>query len=370
MIKQPFRNIFSGKKVLITGHTGFKGAWLTSWLLKLGSEVYGISKDIPTNPSMFEELELAKKIVHHTEDLRNLEKIKKIIFGIKPDFIFHLAAQPIVSVSYTDPLETITSNVIGTANLLETLRHSNFPCTAIIVTSDKCYDNVEWVWGYKETDALGGKDIYSGSKGAAELVFKSYYHSFFNKGNSNVKIASARAGNVIGGADWALDRIVPDCMRAWSENSIVEIRSPNATRPWQHVLEPLSGYLNLAQELYNRPELNGESFNFGPDSEYNHTVKQILEDLSKCWKYKNPADAYVVTDNIKFNEAGLLKLNCDKALFYLKWKATLDYNQLLNFTGDWYYTYYKGDEDMFSYTVQQIEEYEYNANIQGSQWTL
>jgi CDP-glucose 4,6-dehydratase len=367
---QSFNNLFVDKKVLVTGHTGFKGAWLTSWLLKLGAKIYGISKDIPTNPSMFEELGLAQKITHYTEDLRNLDEIKKIIIDVEPDFVFHLAAQPIVSMSYTDPIETITSNVIGTANILEALRHANQPCIAIIITSDKCYDNVEWVWGYKETDAVGGKDIYSGSKGAAELIFKSYYHSFFNKSTSNVRIASARAGNVIGGADWALDRIVPDCMRAWSEGKVVEIRSPNATRPWQHVLEPLSGYLNLAQELYARPELNGQSFNFGPNPEYNHTVKQILEDLSKCWKYNDPASAYRITDNIKFNEAGLLKLNCDKALFYLKWKAALDYDQLLNFTGDWYYTYYKGNEDMFAYTTRQIEEYENKANKQGIKWTL
>lgn len=370
MTKKPFNNIFSQKKVLVTGHTGFKGTWLTSWLLKLDAKVIGISKDIPTVPSMFEELGIAQKIVHYKEDLRDLHAIKKIIADNKPDFVFHLAAQPIVSLSYTEPIETITSNVVGTANILEALRHVDFKCTAIIITSDKCYDNVEWVWGYKETDAVGGKDIYSGSKGAAELIFKSYYHSFFNKANSNVRIASARAGNVIGGADWALDRIVPDCMRAWSERKVVEIRSPNATRPWQHVLEPLSGYLNLAQELYNNPALNGESFNFGPDSEYNQTVKEILEDLSVCWKYENPENAYRITDDIKFNEAGLLKLNCDKALFYLKWKAALNYKQLINFTGDWYYTYYKGAEDMYLYTIKQIEEYEHNAGKQSIKWTL
>jgi CDP-glucose 4,6-dehydratase len=368
--QKSFGNIYSGKKVLITGHTGFKGAWLTSWLLKLDAKVYGIAKDIPTKPSMFEELELTEKIIDYKEDLRDLEKIKEIVSLVKPDFVFHLAAQPIVSVSYAEPIETITSNVIGTTNILEALRQSNFPCIAIVVTSDKCYDNVEWIWGYKETDAVGGKDVYSGSKGAAELIFKSYYHSFFNKANSNVRIASARAGNVIGGADWAMDRIVPDCMRAWSENKVVEIRSPNATRPWQHVLEPLSGYLSLAQELYNRPELNGESFNFGPNSEYNHTVQQILEDLSKCWKFKEPAEAYVITDNIKFNEAGLLKLNCDKALFNLKWKATLDYDQLLNFTGEWYYLYYESNENMFSYTIEQIEKYERAAKERGNKWTL
>lgn len=361
---------FNNKKVLITGHTGFKGTWLTSWMLQLGADVFGISKDIPTQPSMFEELKLEEKITHYIQDIRDLKKVKEIVSQVQPDYVFHLAAQPIVSTSYADPIETMSSNVMGTANVLEALRVENIPCTAIIITSDKCYDNVEWVWGYKETDAVGGKDIYSGSKGAAELVFKSYFYSFFSRPESNVRVASARAGNVIGGGDWALDRIVPDSVKSWAENKKVEIRCPDATRPWQHVLEPLSGYINLAYELSQNADLHGESFNFGPNAEYNHSVKDLLEDLSKTWKYGNPSDAYQITGNIKFHEAGLLKLNCDKALFHLRWLATLNYNELLSYTGEWYYEYYKNENhDMYNYTLNQIADYTNKAKAKGIKWT-
>ena len=244
-----FNNPYQNKKVLITGHTGFKGSWLTTWLLRLGATVVGISKDILTNPSMFEILGLKDKIRHHSFDIRALNLLKNTIQKEKPDFIFHLAAQAIVSVSYEDPVETITSNAIGTMNLLESLRKIDWGCTAVIITSDKCYDNVEREQGYKETDTLGGKDIYSGSKGAAELIIKSYLESFFLSFNHPVKVGIARAGNVIGGGDWAKDRIVVDSIKAWSKKRFVEIRSPKATRPWQHVLEPLSGYLVLAYYL-------------------------------------------------------------------------------------------------------------------------
>jgi CDP-glucose 4,6-dehydratase len=364
-----FGSVYSGKKVLVTGNTGFKGSWLCTWLLSLGADVYGISKDIPSKPSMFEELDLTGKMTHFTEDIRNYEQINELINKITPDLIFHLAAQPIVSLSYRDPLDTISSNVMGTSNILEVLRRYNKPCTAIIITSDKCYDNVEWVWGYKETDALGGKDIYSGSKGSAEIIFKSYFHSFFKDVECPVRVATARAGNVIGGGDWALDRIIPDCMRSWSEGKVVEIRSPNSTRPWQHVLEPLSGYLQLGQALYNNRELTGENFNFGPHAEYSHTVLDILEHMSVRWHFDNPKKAYKVTDDKKFHEAGLLKLNCDKALFYLKWLPTLDYKTLLEYTSDWYYEYYKNKTDMYVYTQNQINGYEQLAVNKELQWT-
>ena len=364
-----FNNIYKNKKVLITGHTGFKGSWLTSWLLKLGSDIYGVSKDIPTNPSMFIELGLKDKITHFEKNINDLNTIKKIIKDVKPDFVFHLAAQPIVSVSYSNPIETITTNVIGTANLLESLHHSNHKCIGIIITSDKCYNNVEWAWGYKETDHLGGKDIYSGSKGAAELIINSYYHSFFKDDDSNVKIATARAGNVIGGGDWAENRIVPDCMRAWSENEIVEIRSPNATRPWQHVLEPLSGYLALGEQLQKNSILNGESFNFGPSSDHSQTVEILLQDLSKSWNIKSTSSAYEITDNIKFHEAGLLKLNCDKALFYLKWLPNLNYEELITFTGLWYYKFYVEELNMFEFTMNQIQTYQNKAFERSLPWT-
>jgi CDP-glucose 4,6-dehydratase len=364
-----FKNIYKNKKVLVTGHTGFKGTWLSTWLLKMGANVVGISKDIPTDPSMFEELKLQEQITHYQEDIRDLTKMSEIISYEKPEFLFHLAAQPIVSTSYSDPIETISSNVMGTANILEALKNSNHKCSAIIITSDKAYDNVEQVWGYKEDDKMGGKDIYSGSKGAAELIIKSYYHSFLKDKNSNIKLAIGRAGNVIGGGDWAKDRIVVDCMQAWSKGESVEIRSPEATRPWQHVLEPLSGYLNLGAELYLNDTLDGEAFNFGPRAEQNHTVKQLLEDLSKYWHFSDVKDAFSVTDNIPFHEAGLLKLNCDKALFYLKWQANLEYRDTIRFTSQWYYAFYKSDEDIMNKTLNQIQEYEDIAKQRGLIWT-
>lgn len=364
-----YKNIYKNKKVLVTGHTGFKGAWLTSWLLKLGANVVGISKDIPTSPSMFEELALTNKITDYRDDIRDLKKIKEIIDTERPDILFHLAAQPIVSVSYSDPIETISSNVMGTANVLEALKELNFPCTAIIITSDKAYDNLEQVWGYKEDDKMGGKDIYSGSKGAAELIIKSYFHSYFKSTISNVKLAIGRAGNVIGGGDWAKDRIVVDCMLAWSKGKKVEIRSPEATRPWQHVLEPLSGYLDLGANLYENDALNGQAFNFGPRAEQNHTVKQLLEDLSKYWHFKDIDDAFTITDNIPFHEAGLLKLNCDKALFYLKWQANLDYKDTIRYTSEWYYDFYKKENSIYNKTINQIEEYERKAKHKSLKWS-
>ena len=364
-----FGDIYKNKKILITGNTGFKGSWLTVWLLKSGARVYGISKDIPTEPSMFKELGLENKIVHYTEDIRDLDAMVRIIKEMKPDFVFHLAAQSLVSVSYSDPIETISTNVLGTAYVLEALKESNHNCVSVIITSDKCYDNVEWVWGYKETDTLGGTDIYSGTKGAAELIFKSYYHSFFNKDKSNVKLATTRAGNVVGGGDWAQDRIVPDCMRAWSRNEIVEIRSPNSTRPWQHVLEPLSGYLALGQQLYVGENFSGENFNFGPMSQYSHTVEELLQDLSKYWNIQNSSEAYQITGDIKFHEAGLLKLNCDKALFHLNWLPSLSYEQFIEFTGSWYYNFYKEQGNMLDYTLEQIEKYEQIAVDKEIQWT-
>ena len=364
-----FKNVYKNKKVLITGHTGFKGTWLTCWLLRLGANVVGVSKDIPTSPSMFDELLLSEKITDYRLDIRNLNEMKKVFNRERPEFIFHLAAQPIVSVSYSDPIETISSNVIGTTNVLETLRELNFKCTAIIITSDKAYDNIEQVWGYKEDDKMGGKDIYSGSKGAAELIIKSYYYSFFKSESSNVRIAIGRAGNVIGGGDWAKDRIVVDCMLAWSNNEKVEIRSPKATRPWQHVLEPLSGYLDLGYNLFINKDLNGEAFNFGPRAEQNHTVKQLLEGLSKYWNFGNEEEAFTVVDNIPFREAGLLKLNCDKALLHLKWQANLEYKDTIRFTSEWYYDFYNGNNSIFDKTISQIQEYEYLANQKLLKWT-
>ncbi len=365
----PFSDIYKGRKVLVTGHTGFKGSWLTAWLLKLGAQVVGVSKDIPTQPSMFEEMGLEKRITHIRADIRDLKKMREVMASASPDFIFHLAAQAIVSESYADPVETLSTNVIGTMNILETLRIVSKPCTAVIITSDKCYDNVEWVWGYRETDSLGGKDIYSGSKGAAELVIKSYVHSFFTK-NHPVRVVVGRAGNVIGGGDWAKDRIVADCMRAWSEKRVVDIRSPRATRPWQHVLEPLSGYLTLGRAVAERPELHGEAFNFGPRAEQNHTVVDLLSHLSRHWGFASPEQAYRITTDVPFHEAGLLKLNCDKALFHLKWEPNLDYGETIRLAGEWYATYYQNKPDMYALTSKQIEFYENAAAERKRSWIL
>ncbi|WPR73539.1 CDP-glucose 4,6-dehydratase [Algoriphagus sp. NG3] len=359
--------VFSGKKILITGHTGFKGSWLSLWLKQKGAKLFGISKDIPTQPSLFESLGLEKEMEHILLDIRDLTSLKSEIRRIEPDFIFHMAAQPIVSLSYQDPLETFTTNAIGTANVLEAVRDLQNKCVVICITSDKCYENVEWVWGYKETDMLGGKDIYSGSKAAAEIIIHSYYHSFIKK-MPNIKLASVRAGNVIGGGDWAADRIVPDCMRSWSKQEKVEIRNPGATRPWQHVLEPLSGYLAVAAELWDGGEFNGESYNFGPPSENNITVMELLQKLGESWGLKNSQDIYTQTGELKFSEAGLLKLNCDKALYDFKWQPTLTIDELIRFTGDWYYMYYHNQGDVIEFTKNQIFSYEQKASDKKIRW--
>jgi len=352
-----FGDIYHGKKVLVTGNTGFKGSWLTVWLLKLGAEVIGLSKDIPTKPAMFNVLNLSGNIKYINADIRDLASVKKIIDEESPDFIFHLAAQAIVSTAYTDPLDTMSTNIMGTINILEALRFYTKRCAAILITSDKCYDNVEWVWGYRETDKVGGKDIYSGSKGAAELVIKSYVASFFQNEHP-VRIAVGRAGNVIGGGDWASDRIVADCMRAWSDNKTVNIRSPMATRPWQHVLEPLSGYLLLGKAIYEDGTLHSEAFNFGPRAEQNHTVIQLLSDLGKSFGHGNHEESYNITDDIPFDEAGLLKLNCDKALFYINWEPNLKYEEMILLVGDWYRSFFSNSSDMLDFTKQQVESYE------------
>jgi CDP-glucose 4,6-dehydratase len=362
-----FSDIYKNKTVLVTGHTGFKGSWLTAWLLKLGAKVIGFSKDIPTHPSMFCELGLEKHIKHIIADIRDLKTLTEVIADEKPDFVFHLAAQAIVSTSYTDPVDTMTTNIVGTMNVLEALRKHTESCVAVMITSDKCYDNVEWIWGYRETDHLGGKDVYSGSKAGAEIVIKSYFHSFFQK-NHPVKLAIGRAGNVIGGGDWAQDRIVVDCMRAWSEERIVEIRSPKATRPWQHVLEPLSGYLALGASVAEKPELHGEAFNFGPRAEQNHTVVELLHDLAQHWGFDSIDKAYKVTANIPFHEAGLLKLNCDKALFHIKWESNLFYPETILLVSDWYTAYYRKHNDMYAFTLEQIAVYEQLAAERNRVW--
>lgn len=357
--------------MLVTGHTGFKGSWLVAWLLKLGAKVVGFSDRIPTDPAMFDVLGLHDRIEHHIGDVRDAATVSRLINNTKPDFVFHLAAQAIVSTSYEEPLDTISTNVMGTTNVLEALRHLTHPCTAVIITSDKCYENVEWLWGYKETDHLGGRDIYSGSKGAAEVIFHAYYWSFFrDEAKTPVRIATGRAGNVIGGGDWAKDRIVVDCVRSWSQGGTVDIRSPEATRPWQHVLEPLSGYLTLGAELARDRRLCGESFNFGPRNEQNKTVVSLLRDLRRHWERDPSGEAYRITGHIPFHEAGLLRLNCDKAAFHLKWEASLSYVECIEMVGRWYSNFYAGSPcDTYELTLAQIEQYEGAAVKRGLAWT-
>ena len=364
-----FNNIYNEKKVLITGNTGFKGSWLSVWLKMLGAEVYGYSLDTPTQPSMFEILDLEKKVRHHWGDIRNKEELNHYIQHIRPDFIFHLAAQSIVSLSFKKPFETVTTNVIGTVSVLESMLNITWDCTCVLITSDKVYDNMEWIWGYRENDTLGGKDIYSGSKGAAELIIKSYLHSFLHK-LPQLKLGIARAGNVIGGGDWAPNRIVPDCFRALSGGDVVEIRCPKATRPWQHVLEPISGYLTLGQYLYEGHVENGEAFNFGPHAAQPTSVLNVTRDLIKTWGLN--ADKYIrVVDEISFSEATLLTLNCEKALSQLHWSSTLNYNRCIQMIVDWYRGYYENKtEDMYQLTREQINVYIAEAISRHQNWTI
>ena len=368
--KALFNGVYAGKKVLVTGNTGFKGSWLSLWLLEMGADVYGLSNGVPGETCMFNQLNIEQKIHHYWADVRDAAKVQGIVREVQPEFVFHLAAQALVSVSYDAPLDTISTNVMGTANVLEALRLENPDCTAVLITSDKCYENVEWVWGYKETDPMGGKDIYSGSKGAAEIVFKSYFHSFFQKESCKVRICTARAGNVIGGGDRALDRIIPDCIRSWSQGQPVEIRSPKATRPWQHVLEPLSGYLTLGQKLSQDKTLHGQSFNFGPQAENNHTVVELLSAVGTIFGMPAGVKPYTITGNIPFHEAGLLKLNCDKALFFLKWTPTLHYQELIAFTAEWYKACNQTSSDMYAFTMAQLENYQAKASERTQVWTI
>ncbi|MBI4895187.1 MAG: CDP-glucose 4,6-dehydratase [Candidatus Aenigmarchaeota archaeon] len=358
-----FNDIYKNKKVLVTGSTGFKGSWLSLWLHTLGAKVYGFSIDIPTKLSHYKEIGLENKIENFEKDIRSLKDVQEVINKVKPDFIFHLAAQPLVRQSFKDPVETIETNVIGTMNILEALRKSNNTCCAIIITSDKCYDNIEWVWGYKETDTLGGKDPYSASKGCAELVVKTYANSFFNNPESKVKVGSARAGNVIGGGDWAQDRIVVDCIKAWAEDKAVEIRNMEATRPWQHVLEPLSGYLLLGELLHENPLLNGEAFNFGPKDIQSYSVRALVNEMRKHWKNR---EVKPVKNDGK--EAKLLKLCCDKAANILNWQSTLTFEETAKLTTDWYKKFYSKTEDPFKLSKEQIDEYIRIAFSRNQKW--
>jgi len=347
--------IYKNKNVVVTGHTGFKGSWLVAWLKQMGASVTGIALDPPSIPSHYDASKLAEGIQDHRIDIRNVDAIERVIVEAKPNFLFHLAAQPIVGASYDDPIETWSTNVMGTINVLEALRKIQNTCSAVIITSDKCYDNVEWEWGYRENDALGGPDPYSASKGAAELAIRSYVKSYFSGENNPVRIASARAGNVIGGGDWAENRIVPDCVQSWSKNEIVELRNPHSTRPWQHVLEPLGGYLQLGALLSQNHRLHGEAFNFGPQAQQNHSVLELVKQMSRSWSEVRWAECEPQPS--QFYESELLKLNCDKALHFLKWHAVLDFEETVGLTADWYRSFYADPSTIQDVTDKQINDY-------------
>ena len=351
---------FKNKVVLVTGHTGFKGTWLIAWLELLGAKVTGISVDIPTNPSHFVKSKLSKKINDLRFDIKS-NKVSKTIKKLKPDFIFHLAAQSLVTKSFDDPILTWNTNVLGTANVLQSLIKHNKKCVALFITSDKCYDNKEWEWGYRETDQLGGSDLYSGSKAATEILINSYKHSFFSN-NKFIKIASARAGNVIGGGDWSSNRIIPDIIRGWNKNEDVLIRNPSATRPWQHVLEPLSGYLALAAHMYKNKDLHGEAFNFGPSDGQINTVSNVINAIKE---YLPKNALRLKKANIIMNEHHYLKLNCDKALNLLNWNASLNFEETIKFTMEWYLKYYNNPNHVYDTTMKQIKEYIKIASIRN-----
>ncbi len=365
---QAFGNCFHGQDVVVTGHTGFKGSWLALWLSHLGARVHGYALPPPTTPSLFAMARLDQAVNHVIGDIRDLARFSALLQRVRPRFVFHLAAQAIVSVSYSDPVETISTNVMGTTIVLEALRGATWPCAAVLITSDKCYHNVEWPWGYRETDRLGGKDVYSGSKGAAELAIGCYVDSFFRGGDHPLRLAVGRAGNVIGGGDWAADRIVVDCIKAWMAGRPVQLRSPSATRPWQHVLEPLGGYLALAQSLARSAEHHGEPFNFGPRAEQSRTVVELLDDLAQLWGLGSGAEAYEIVERRPFHEAGLLKLNCDKALLSLRWSPTLTYRECITMTGAWYRGVLREGADARALTVSQIAQYEALAAERSLPW--
>lgn len=364
-----FANTYKNKRILVTGHTGFKGAWLVTWLLELGAEVHGLANGIPTQPSLYEVLGLHNRIHHHHADVRDFDLVKKIVDSVRPDFIFHLAAQSIVKQSLESPLDTLTTNLLGHAHLLEAVRQLENSCTMVMVTSDKCYENREQEQGYTEADPLGSPDPYGASKAAAEIVVKAWQCSFFAAQNSPVRLATARAGNVIGGGDWAEGRIVPDCIRAWSVGQSVHLRKPNATRPWQHVLEPLSGYLLLGQLLNERPELSGEAFNFGPDALQNRTVLELLEALAANWPFTEGSQKFVVEATSDFKEASLLALNCQKAHKLLGWQPVLDFDESTAMTGEWYSHFYQ-QKSMVELTFQQLNSFTKTAAERGAVWGI
>jgi len=345
-------SLYQGKKVFITGHTGFKGSWLTYLLMELGADVRGFSLEMDTTPNHFELLGLRNKIDHVVGDITDLSSLEIAIKDFQPDFVFHLAAQALVKSSYDDPVKTFNTNIMGSVNLLESVKKCDSVKSLVYITSDKCYENSEWVWGYRENDQLGGHDPYSASKGASELVFSAYSRSFFSE-RMNLGAATTRAGNVIGGGDWAENRIIPDCIRAIESNVPMKLRNPTATRPWQHVLEPINGYLILGVKLYENPEMYSGSWNFGPSTSEVKTVEEVANDIIS---YIGKGSVQI--ENLKGvqHEAKLLQLNCDKAKQILGWSPRWGAEKTISSTAQWYKVFLEGG-DVESLTKKQIYDF-------------
>ena len=359
-----FGGVYEGRRVFVTGHTGFKGSWLTFWLLSMGAKVTGYSLEPPTEPSLFDKLGLADKIDHHIGDVRDLAHMQKVMAAAQPEIVLHLAAQPLVRLSYDEPVETFETNVMGSVNVLEAARHVSSVRAIINVTSDKCYENREWEFAYRENDPMGGYDPYSASKGAAEIVTAAYRQSFFSD-PSGPAVATGRAGNVIGGGDWALDRIVPDCVRALSVSEPIVVRNPDAVRPWQHVLEPTSAYLWLASRLFVDGHTVEGSWNFGPLSGGNLTVREVVERLiagwgSGEWTGPEPGTAAV-------HEARFLKLDCAKAADVLHWHPAWTAAQALSETTSWYRRLHEG-ESAEKLTAECLAAYIASARDADTAW--
>ncbi|MHB1688307.1 MAG: CDP-glucose 4,6-dehydratase [Ignavibacteriaceae bacterium] len=360
-----FNNIYKNKKVLITGDTGFKGSWLAIWLTELGADVYGYSLPPQREEDNFVKCNLSNIIHHEDRDIRDLNKLKNYFDEVKPEFAFHLAAQPIVLESYNNPHYTFETNIMGTVNFFEAVRQTKSVKAALNITSDKCYQNNEWVWGYRENDPMGGKDPYSASKGASELISSAYLHSFFAK-DSHCAIASARAGNVIGGGDWAEYRIIPDFFRAITKQEKLIIRNPHATRPWQHVLEPLSGYLLLASKLYLEGNKYSGGWNFGPLDQANHKVAELIDAVIK---YYGKGEVVFDESSEKLHEANMLKLDISKAQWNLNWKPVLTFEELVKFTVDGYKDEFL-NQNVYENRIKQILDYVNLAKQRGIQWSL
>ena len=347
-----YLTFFRNRRVFVTGHTGFKGSWLAFILSELGAEVTGFALPPEGEKSHFSLLDLGSRVKHVEGDIRDLNHLKNSLQNSEPEVVFHLAAKALVSNSYKDPIDTISTNVIGSTNLLESVRQTSSVKSLVFVTSDKAYENKEWVWAYRENDEIGGRDPYSASKGAAEIIYSSYFRSFFAE-RLNFGSAAVRAGNVVGGGDWSKDRLIPDCIRSISEGKPIRLRNPNSTRPWQHVLEPLSGYLKIAHSLILEPQKFSGAWNFGPDSSDTRTVFEVAKAVHTFFEQ---TDSIEFDDDSSAHEANLLQLNCDKAHQLLSWNPKWDINKTLLATNEWFQRVGAGEEAA-SVTKEQIREY-------------